>query len=408
MDNQLSDTDRQILDLWEGMKPREAKALKFIVMDESGTFAGQFTCDIDPHGDRYFLIKQAPKSGKWSLLSNLVTNLEAAEEGLPKTAIKYREEYKETISRSVYRLDLDSSDQDNAAGQDEREHREVSTLPAFDYSPREGVRPNTDEWGKANIMICANFAIEASLYAINYQAQIYRNGKGSRSVSADVVWGAVRLLAAELDSEMANCLEIVENSIKDLCFSKLIDENICFRLPNGDFELVGEAQEGGEPSEEYEIEGLTFPILEELSPEKIHHYSSRPREWAKMFPEGEENWSKIATTSKLLRENRIDASLTESGLWLYTANLENTNSGPANRAASSSQFFTESKPSEELSDLGNMSPLTGQALIQKIKTLGDASPQQLAKACGYASSTNGNEYIDVESYYSALFEAYRK
>jgi hypothetical protein len=145
-----------------------------------------------------------------------------------------------------------------------------------------------------------------------------------------------------------------------------------------------------------------------LSPEKIHHYSSHPREWAKMFPEVEENWSKIAATSKLLMENRIDASLTESGLWLYTANLENTNSGPVNRAASSSKYFTESKPSEELSDLGNMSPLTGQALIQKIKTLGDASPQQLAKACGYASSTNGNEYIDVESYYSALFEAYRK
>lgn len=126
MDNQLSDADRQILDLWQGMKPREATALKFIVMDETGAFAGQFTCDSDSHGDRYFLIKQAPKSGKWSLLSNLVTNPEGAEEGLPKTAVKSREEYKEIISRSIYRLDLDSSDQDNAIGQSKKEHIDVA------------------------------------------------------------------------------------------------------------------------------------------------------------------------------------------------------------------------------------------------------------------------------------------
>jgi hypothetical protein len=126
MDNQLSDTDSQILDLWEGMKPREAKSLKFIVMDESGTFAGQFTCDIDSHGDRYFLIKQAPKSGKWTLSSNLVANLEASEEELPKTAVKSREMYQDTVSKSIYRLDVDSSDQDNAAGQSEKEHSEVA------------------------------------------------------------------------------------------------------------------------------------------------------------------------------------------------------------------------------------------------------------------------------------------
>ena len=91
MDNQLSDTDRQILAIWEDMKPREATALKFIVMDESGTFAGQFTYNNDSHGDRYFLIRQAPESGKWSLSNNLVKNLEAAEEELPKTAIKSRQ-----------------------------------------------------------------------------------------------------------------------------------------------------------------------------------------------------------------------------------------------------------------------------------------------------------------------------
>jgi hypothetical protein len=108
------------------MKPREATALKFIVMDESGTFAGQFICDIDSHGDRYFLIKQAPKSGEWKVSSNLVSNLEAAEADLPKTAVKTREEYQQTISSNIYRLDVDSSNQDNITGQSEKEHKDVA------------------------------------------------------------------------------------------------------------------------------------------------------------------------------------------------------------------------------------------------------------------------------------------
>jgi len=126
MDNQLSDTDRQILAIWEDMKPGEATALKFIVMDESGTFAGQYRCETDSHGDRYFLIKQAPKTGEWTVSSNLVSNLESAEEGLPKTAVKTREEYRQTISSNIYRLDVDSSDHDNTTGQSEKEHRDVA------------------------------------------------------------------------------------------------------------------------------------------------------------------------------------------------------------------------------------------------------------------------------------------
>ena len=128
MDSRRSDTDKQVLDLWEGMKPREATALKFIVMDESGKFAGQFTCDIDSHGDRYFLIKQAPKSGKWTLSSNLVSNLGTADKSLPKTAIKSREEYQASISRSVYRLDVDSTQQDNLMRNKRLQHRRQQVL----------------------------------------------------------------------------------------------------------------------------------------------------------------------------------------------------------------------------------------------------------------------------------------
>lgn len=412
MDNQPSDTDKQILDLWEEMKPREATDLKFIVMDESGTFAGQFTCDIDSHGDRYFLIKQAPRSGKWSISSNLVSNLMAADKSMPKTAIKSRDEYQAAISRSVYRLDVYSSDQDKTTGLSEKENGDFSTLPEFDYSPRDGIHPNTNEWGKANIMICANFAIEALLYAINYQAQIYNNGNGSRSISPKVAWGAVLVLANELDQEMAECLKIVESSIKDLCFNKLVDDRLCRKLTNGEFELEGEAQKKEKASEDFEeceIEGLSFPMVTEFSPERIHYYAFNRNEWISDYPSAAENWQKLVTHSKLLNENRVIGTTSNNSLWLYATNQRKTYLDQKDFSETISDA-KDSKAEQSLgkSDQGNSGPLTGQALIQKVKLLGDTSPQQLAKACGYEKKINGTEYIDIESYYAALFEAYRK
>jgi hypothetical protein len=433
MENQPSDTDRQILDLWEAMKPREATALKFIVMDESGTFAGQFTCSIDFHGDRYFLIQQAPRSGKWTLSSNLVANLEAAEKDLPKTAVRSREEYKAAVSRSIYRLDVDLSSHDNSSEQSsstsfrqasneaqpgipespyvEEETTLDSTLPDFDYSPREGLRPNTDEWGKANIMICANFAIATLLYVINNQAQINKNSKGSRSVSTDVAWGAVLLLASELDQEMENCLKIVESSIKDFCFSKLVEDRLCRMLPNGEFELEGEVQGEKKSSEEFEeceLEGLNFPMLTEFSPERIQHYAFNRNEWFSDYPSGAENWQKVVTHFKLLNENRITGSTSNNGLWLYTANKKGRDLDQKDwQRTISDEKQAIIAQSIEKSGPGNSGPLTGQALIKKVKTLGNASPQELAKACGYVTKANGSEYIDVESYYAALYEAYR-
>lgn len=446
MDSQLSDTDRQILDIWEGMKPHEATALKFIVMDESGTFAGQFTCDIDSHGDRYFFIKQAPKSGKWTLSSNLVSNLETADKSLSKTAIKSREQYQASISKSVYRLDVDSTQKDNLRSSQCANQKQVITMPSstdpirldhsllqfgnsggtnieklptelfglpkFDYSLREGVRPNTEEWGKANIVICANFATEALLYVINRQAQIYNNGKGNRSVSKELAWGAVLVLASELDQEMAECLKIVESSIKDLCFNRIVEDHLCRKLTNGELELVGEVQEEDnsreDDYEECEIEGLSFPLMTEFSPEKIHHYAFNRNEWISHYPSAADNWQKLATHSKLLNENRVIGSTSNNSLWLYTINQKMAGLDQKDCP----EHISDARMSETNQSLGNSNqdtlPLTGQALIQKVKLLGDASPQQLANACGYKTKTNGIEYVDIESYYKALFEAYTK
>jgi hypothetical protein len=287
----------------------------------------------------------------------------------------------------------------------------VLTLPEFDYSLREGVRPNTEEWGKTNIIICANFAIEALLYVINYQAQIYNNGKGSRSVSSEVAWGAVLVLASELDQEMAECLKIVESSIKDLCFNRLVEDRLCRKLTNGELELEDEVQEEEKSSEDYEeceIEGLSFPLVTEFSPERIHHYAFNRNEWISDYPFAVKNWPKLVTHSKLLNENRVIGSTSNNGLWLYTTNQKILDLDQKDWGGCISDLRM-SKTEQTLGQSDHDSgPLTGQALIQKVKLLGDASPQQLAKACGFKIITNGTEYIDIESYYRALFEAYRK
>ena len=106
MTNQATEINEQLLSLWEGMKPREASALKFIVMNEEGFFAGQFTCDLDEHGDRYFVVQQAPRTKKWSLASSLASNLTAPESELPKRAVKGRQVYADIIEKAVYKLEL--------------------------------------------------------------------------------------------------------------------------------------------------------------------------------------------------------------------------------------------------------------------------------------------------------------
>ena len=106
MTNQDGEINEQLLSLWEGMKPREASALKFIVMNDEGFFAGQFSCDLDNHGDRYFVVQQAPRTKKWSLASNLVSNLTAAESELPKTAVKGRQAYNAIIDQAIYRVEV--------------------------------------------------------------------------------------------------------------------------------------------------------------------------------------------------------------------------------------------------------------------------------------------------------------
>ena len=107
MPEQESNVDEQLLSVWESVRPREASGLKFIVMDEDGNFAGQFTCDEDEHGDRYFVIQQAPRSKKWSFASNLVRTLTAEESEIPKTAVRGRQLYAEILEKAVYRVDVD-------------------------------------------------------------------------------------------------------------------------------------------------------------------------------------------------------------------------------------------------------------------------------------------------------------
>jgi hypothetical protein len=51
-------------------------------------------------------------------------------------------------------------------------------------------------------------------------------------------------------------------------------------------------------------------------------------------------------------------------------------------------------------------PLTGDQLLQKIETIGDAGKEDLAKACGYVTQTkNGQERINLMKFYNAILEA---
>ncbi|MFN3925860.1 MAG: AbrB family transcriptional regulator [Pseudanabaenaceae cyanobacterium] len=51
-------------------------------------------------------------------------------------------------------------------------------------------------------------------------------------------------------------------------------------------------------------------------------------------------------------------------------------------------------------------PLTGKALLQKIKELGDIPKREQARLCGYLSQGKGNEdRVNLTAFYEALIEA---
>jgi AbrB family looped-hinge helix DNA binding protein len=51
-------------------------------------------------------------------------------------------------------------------------------------------------------------------------------------------------------------------------------------------------------------------------------------------------------------------------------------------------------------------PLTGKALLQKIKELGDLPKREQARICGYLSQSKGtDDRVNLTSFYEALIEA---
>jgi hypothetical protein len=51
-------------------------------------------------------------------------------------------------------------------------------------------------------------------------------------------------------------------------------------------------------------------------------------------------------------------------------------------------------------------PLTGEALVKKVKDLGNLSKEEKAKACGYSAPTkNGAERVNMMKFYNALIDA---
>jgi hypothetical protein len=58
------------------------------------------------------------------------------------------------------------------------------------------------------------------------------------------------------------------------------------------------------------------------------------------------------------------------------------------------------------SDAGSDAPLTGAALLKKVKELGNLSKEEKAKVCGYSATTkSGNERVNLMKFYNALIEA---
>ena len=272
--------------------------------------------------------------------------------------------------------------------------------PRFNYTSRIGKQLNTDEWGKANMQVILQYSVDVAIYCLEIRAMQHRSGRGSSSTSIDRIWDVILELAPKEDKELAGSIKKMDQIIKKCIVDILIDDNTIRLLPDGELELIGEATDvqevglGCSSEHEVEIDGITFPLLTNLSPDEIHFYASSQSKWIESHPGGAENWAKIVAHSRLLSQGRISAFQTNGGPWLYsTVKREDI---------SLNDQASEDKPRK----LG--SPLTGSMLVQRVNELGDMPAHSLALACGYVTKVNGSNVGDVESYYRALFDAHRK
>lgn len=93
------DPSEALMEVWSLVKPSEAKDLKLMVASADGRFAGIFTCDADQHGDRFFVLKQRPRSGTWTMASNLMSHLDdLAAANLGKSARLSVNEFREILA----------------------------------------------------------------------------------------------------------------------------------------------------------------------------------------------------------------------------------------------------------------------------------------------------------------------
>jgi hypothetical protein len=66
----------------------------------------------------------------------------------------------------------------------------------------------------------------------------------------------------------------------------------------------------------------------------------------------------------------------------------------------------QNAPLEETTSTSSQTPLFGAALIKKVKAMGDSTPVDQARACGFILNEQ-TQTSDVEAFYAALYEAYR-
>jgi hypothetical protein len=154
-----SDFSNTMLELWDLVKPSDAKDLKVIVGSPDGRFAGIYTCEIDQHGDRFFVLKEKPRSQTWTLASNLLSHFDdLASVKLGKSARLMINEFREIFCNPLvkyepmpdgYNLCQDSSvDEGDPAGVPERSQeipRPHSSCAAGTFDARPAIRLSGQE-----------------------------------------------------------------------------------------------------------------------------------------------------------------------------------------------------------------------------------------------------------------------
>ena len=178
----------------------------------------------------------------------------------------------------------------------------------FDYSILEGTKKGTEERGIAVLRMVLNFCSRTITDALEINLRAVRDGKCESGLLPSVLFEGCLMMAEMSDESMVPLMEGAEEQILEGCLTHLMDQGLI--IGNEDGTISGNwtpSEEEDEVDEEFReqiLDGVSYPNVTFISPDKVQFFARNEKMFFELFPTG--NYEMVKTTARHLKEGRLN------------------------------------------------------------------------------------------------------